>query len=79
MPRPVGQAIVDHLFAGDARGRVPVVGVAGSRQTSQIAQIVAWLVHLGGRHVGLACRDGLFLADAASAVATADWDSGPAC
>jgi cyanophycin synthetase len=23
--------------------------------------LVAWLVHLNGRHVGLACRDGLFL------------------
>lgn len=77
MPRPVGQAIVDHLFAEDASGRVPVVGVAGSRQTSQIAQIVAWLVHLGGRHVGLACRDGLFLAGRRVGHGDcADWDSG---
>lgn len=77
MPRPVGQAIVDHLFAEDASGRVPVVGVAGSRQTSQIAQIVAWLVHLGGRHVGLACRDGLFLAGRRVGRGDcADWDSG---
>ena len=77
MPRPVGQAIVDHLFAEDASGRVPVVGVAGSRQTSQIAQIVAWLVHLGGRHVGLACRDGLFLAGRRVGRGDcAHWDSG---
>ena len=77
MPRPVGQAIVDHLFAEDASGRVPVVGVAGSRPTSQIAQIVAWLVHLGGRHVGLACRDGLFLAGRRVGRGDcADWDSG---
>lgn len=60
-PRPVGQAIVDHLFAEDESGRIPIVGVAGSRHGARIARLVAWLVHLSGRHVGLACRDGLFL------------------
>jgi cyanophycin synthetase len=62
MPRPVGRDIINHLFTDDASGRVPVVGVAGSQGTSDIAQLVAWLVHLSGRHVGLACQDGLFLA-----------------
>lgn len=68
-PRPVGRAIVDHLFpetddshAGHAaQGRIPIVGVSGTRGTATIARLVAWLLHLGGRHVGLACRDGLFL------------------
>ncbi|WP_422018337.1 cyanophycin synthetase [Roseateles sp.] len=60
-PQPVGQAIIDHLFAEDETGRIPIVGVAGSRGGRQIARLVAWLLHLNGRHVGLACRDGLFL------------------
>ncbi|WP_309638467.1 cyanophycin synthetase [Methylibium sp.] len=63
-PRPVGRAIVDHLFPPtehEASGRIPIVGVAGSRGTATIARLVAWLVHLSGRRVGLACRDGLFL------------------
>lgn len=66
-PRPVGQAIVEHLFPSeeheddDTVGRIPVVGVAGTRGTATIARLVAWLLHLGGRHTGLACRDGLFL------------------
>ncbi len=60
-PQPVGQAIIDHLFAEDETGRIPVVGVAGSRGTHQVARLVAWLLHLNGRHVGLASRDGLFL------------------
>ena len=75
--RPVGRAIVDHLFpepleggrdangeAGAARqwpGRIPIVGITGSAGTSPIAQLSAWLLRLGGLHVGLACRDGLFL------------------
>ena len=60
-PQPVGQAIIDHLFAEDETGRIPIVGVAGSRGGHQITRLVAWLLHLNGRHVGLACKDGLFL------------------
>jgi cyanophycin synthetase len=60
-PQPVGQAIIDHLFAEDENGRIPIVGVAGSRGADQIARLVAWLLHLNGRSVGLACRQGLFL------------------
>ncbi|MFN3750802.1 MAG: cyanophycin synthetase [Thiobacillus sp.] len=59
-PQPVGRAIVDHLFAADESGRIPIVGVAGSRKATLISQLVAWLLHLGGRHVGLACKDGLY-------------------
>ncbi len=60
-PRPVGRAICDHLFPDDAPGRIPVIGVAGSRDTAVLARMVAWLIGLGGRQTGLACRDGLFL------------------
>jgi cyanophycin synthetase len=61
LPRPVGKAIVDHLFDDTATGRVPIIGVAGSQFTNNIARLIAWLLHLSGRHVGVACRDGLFL------------------
>ena len=67
-PRPVGQAIVEHLFpaeehddADQPAGRIPVVGVAGTQNTTLIARLVAWLLHLSGKHTGLACREGLFL------------------
>ncbi len=60
-PRPVGRAIVDHLFRDDQDGRIPIVGVAGTRGTTPVARLVAWLLQLSGRHVGLACREGLFL------------------
>jgi cyanophycin synthetase len=66
-PRPVGRAIVDHLFAptladnGEHPGRIPIVGVAGTQDTHVISRLVAWLMNLAGHHVGLACRDGLFL------------------
>ena len=64
-PRPVGQAIVDHLFPHDDHdahpGRIPIVGVAGSRHATLIARAVAWLIHLTGTPTALGCRDGLYL------------------
>ena len=61
-PRPVGRAIIDHLFPDAAAdGRIAIVGVAGTRDTARIARLVAWILQLGGRQVGLACREGLFL------------------
>jgi cyanophycin synthetase len=59
--RPVGKAIVDNLFAEGESGRIPIVGIAGTNGTTLVAQIVAKLVHLNGKHVGLACGDGLYL------------------
>ena len=38
-----------------------IVGVAGTRHTTAGARLVGWLLQLSGRHVGLACREGLFL------------------
>ena len=59
--RPVGKAIVDNLFAEGESGRIPIVGISGTNGTTLVAQIVAKLVHLSGKHVGLACGDGLYL------------------
>lgn len=80
-PRPVGRAICDHLFpdAGDdsTPGRIPVVGIAGSQDTSVLARLVAWLVGLSGQHTGLACRDGLFLERRrVDARDSANWEAG---
>ncbi len=67
-PRPVGKAIAEHLFPSQEEGktvaqtgRIPVVGVAGTQDTTTIARLVAWLVHLGGRYTGLACQAGMFM------------------
>ncbi len=63
-PRPVGRPIVEALFPEDARdphpGRIPIVGIAGTRGTARIARLVAWLAQLRGLRVGLACAEGLY-------------------
>ncbi|MEY4427775.1 MAG: cyanophycin synthetase, partial [Pseudomonadota bacterium] len=63
LPRPVGQAIADHLFSADESGRIPIVGIGGTQGGATIARLTAWFLHLSGKHVGLACGDGLFLAN----------------
>jgi cyanophycin synthetase len=59
--RPVGRAIVDHLFPNGDDGRIPVVGVTGSFGKTMVARLVARLLTLSGKCTGLACSDGLFL------------------
>ena len=60
-PRPVGHAICDQLFAEGEDGRIPIVGVAGSRQNALIAQLIGWLLQMSGRYVGTATERGVFL------------------
>ncbi len=59
-PRPIGQAIVDSLFAEGENGRIPIVGITGTNGTNLVARLVAHLLHLSGKRVGLACSDGLY-------------------
>jgi cyanophycin synthetase len=59
-PQPVGAAIVEHLFPENANGRIPVVGVAGSRGKTMTAQLTAHLIQLTGVKVGLACSKGAY-------------------
>lgn len=60
-PRPVGKAIVDHLFPDGNDGRIPIVGISGSYGKTTVAHLVARLLTLSGKHTGLACSDGLYL------------------
>ena len=60
-PRPVGKAIVDHLFPKGDNGRIPIVGVTGSYGKTTVSRLIARLLTLSGKHAGLACSAGLFL------------------
>ncbi len=60
-PRPVGKAIVDHLLPPDAPVSIPIIGVTGQRGTTLAAGLLAWLLHLQNRRVGLTCQSGWFM------------------
>ncbi|WP_144638902.1 cyanophycin synthetase [Bordetella genomosp. 13] len=60
-PQPVGRAIVDHLFAPDDDGRIPLVGVTGTNGKTVVSRLIARLLQLSGRQTGLACSEGLYI------------------
>ena len=56
-PRPVGRAIVEHLFKGAGQpggdnGRIPLVGITGTNGKTIVAKLVARLLQLAGKHTG---------------------------
>lgn len=76
-PRPIGKAIIEHLFDTDKDGRIPVIGVTGTQNTTRIARLIAWLLHIRGKHVGLACQDGFYLgARQVDASDSTHWEGG---
>ncbi len=58
--RPVGPAIVNHLFPDQADGRIPVIGISGTNPSPMLARLVAHMLQLSGRMPGVACSDGLY-------------------
>lgn len=60
-PREVGAAIIEHLFGTEEDGRTPVIGIAGSRDTALIGRLTAWMLYVGGHHVGLATGTDVFI------------------
>ena len=74
-PRPVGEAIVKHLFPAGESGRVPLVAVSGTNGKTQVAALIAAMLSASSRRVGLATSLGLrvgqrMLADADATNAT---------
>ena len=69
-PRNVGKDIVEHLFAPEETGRIPVVGVTGSKGCSLITRLIGCLVNITGKEVGVANGEGLYLN--ARAISTRD-------
>ena len=59
-PRPVGKAIVDYLFPPGEDFNLPIIGIAGSRGKSIVAELVASILHLTHTGVGLACSKGMY-------------------
>lgn len=75
-PRPVGAAILAHLFDPGQDGRIKLVGVTGHTQTTPIARLIAWMLHIQGQAVGLACRHGFYLgARCVDARDSSGWDA----
>ncbi len=61
--RPVGDAIVAHLFPGGATGRIPVACVTGTNGKTTVTRMLARILSASGRRTGMATTDGIFIGD----------------
>lgn len=59
-PRPVGEAIVSHLFP-DGDGRIPIVAVTGTNGKTTTTRLIAHLLRTAGKCVGMTCTDGIYV------------------
>jgi cyanophycin synthetase len=59
-PRPVGEAVVGHLFTEGTTGRVPVVAVTGVNGKTTTTRLVAHTLARWGKAVGMTCTEGIY-------------------
>jgi cyanophycin synthetase len=62
-PRPVGEAIVERLYAPGDDGRIPVVAVTGTNGKTTVTRLTAHLLAAAGHRVGLTLTDGVWVED----------------
>jgi cyanophycin synthetase len=74
--RPVGAAIIEHLFPLGESGRIPIIGITGHDDTGLLAQLITRLLQSTGQCVGSATRNGLIIGERTARRSRADdWDS----
>jgi cyanophycin synthetase len=61
--RPVGEAIVEHLFPAGSNGRIPIVAVTGVNGKTTVTRFIAHVLRGTGQCVGVTCTDGIFIND----------------
>ncbi len=57
--RPVGKAIIDHIFPAGEKGLIPLVGVTGTYGNEIVAGLMHHLLSLQGLRTGIASQAGL--------------------
>jgi cyanophycin synthetase len=62
-PRPVGEAIVERLYAPGDDGRIPVVAVTGTNGKTTVTRLTAHLLAAAGHRVGMTLTDGVWVED----------------
>ena len=57
--RPVGQAIINMMFAPEGDGRIPIIGITGTIGKTTTAKLIARLLASTGQVLGVASSEGL--------------------
>ena len=61
--RDVGGAIIDMLYPEGVSARIPIVSVTGTNGKTTVARLLAHVVGLDGKCVGLTTSDGIYIDD----------------
>jgi cyanophycin synthetase len=59
--RPVGKAIVKHMFPKGENARIPLAAVSGTNGKTTTVRLIAHILSKPGTRVGLACTDGIYV------------------
>ena len=59
--RPVGEAIINAMFAEGDDGRIPVVAVTGTNGKTTTVRLIAHLLTAGGLRTGMTNTDGVYI------------------
>ncbi len=61
--RPVGEAIMNLLYAPGDTGRIPIIAVTGVNGKTTVTRMIAHVMKQVGRIVGMTCTDGIWIND----------------
>jgi cyanophycin synthetase len=59
--RPVGEAIIDMMFAANETARIPIVAVTGTNGKTTTTRMIANILSASGKLVGFTCTDGIYV------------------
>jgi cyanophycin synthetase len=60
--RPVGEAIISHMFGKHENGRIPLVAVTGTNGKTTTVRLISHLLSQSGLRVGMTNTDGVYIA-----------------
>lgn len=59
--RPVGEAIIEMMFASGENSRIPIVTVTGTNGKTTTTRMIANILASSGKLVGFTCTDGIYI------------------
>lgn len=60
-PQRVAEAMLGMLFPADQNGRIPLVAVTGTNGKTTTVRLIAHILGIPGRKVGMTCTDGIYV------------------